>query len=66
MMNTYRQAGAAHVYWITLPAPREPARRKIARVVNAAINVAAQPWASQVQIIDTVPIFTPGLNTATP
>lgn len=60
IMNTYRQGGASHVYWLTLPAPRDPARQRIARVVNAAIEVAAQPWASQIQIIDTVPIFTPG------
>jgi hypothetical protein len=60
MMNTYRQAGAARVYWITLPTPREEARREIARVVNAAIKVAAQPWADQVRVIDSVPIFTPG------
>jgi len=62
IMNTYRQDGVAHVYWLTLPAPRDPERRKIARVVNAAITVAAQPWVSQVQIIDTVPIFTPGFE----
>ncbi len=62
MMNTYRQNGAAHVYWIALPAPRDPARRQIARVVNAAIEVAAQPWAAQIQIVDTVPIFTPGFS----
>jgi hypothetical protein len=60
MANTYRQGGAAHVYWLTLPTPREPARRKIARVVNAAIDVGAQPWAEQVRVIDTVPTFTPG------
>jgi hypothetical protein len=60
MMNTYRQDGAAHVYWITLPAPRDSARQRIARVVNAAIEVAAQPWASQIQVIDSVPVFTPG------
>jgi lysophospholipase L1-like esterase len=60
MANTYRQGGVAHVYWLTLPTPREPARQKIARVVNAAIGVGAQPWASQVRVIDTVPIFTPG------
>ncbi len=60
IMNTYRQDGAAHVYWLTLPAPRDPARARIARVVNAAIDVAAQPWVSQIQIINTVPIFTPG------
>jgi lysophospholipase L1-like esterase len=59
MMNTYRQGGAARVYWMTLPAPRDPARRRIARVVNAAIEVAAQPWRSQVRVLDTVPIFTP-------
>ncbi len=60
IMNTYRQNGAARVYWMTLPAPRESARRKIARVVNAAIEVAAQPWRAQVRVLDTVPIFTPG------
>jgi lysophospholipase L1-like esterase len=59
MMNTYRQDGVAHVYWLTLPTPRDPARASIARVVNAAIEVAAQPWADQVTVIDTVPTFTP-------
>ncbi|MGI8803660.1 MAG: DUF459 domain-containing protein [Solirubrobacteraceae bacterium] len=60
MMNIYRQASAARVYWLTLPAPRDPLRQKISRVVNAAIAVAAQPWASQIRIVDMVPIFTPG------
>jgi lysophospholipase L1-like esterase len=60
MMNTYRQAGAARVYWLTLPTPRDPARQKVARTVNAAIAVAAEPWRSQVRVFDTVPIFTPG------
>jgi hypothetical protein len=62
MMNTYRQAGAARVYWVTLPAPRDPDRQKIARTVNASISVAAQPWRSQVRVVDTVPIFTPGFR----
>jgi lysophospholipase L1-like esterase len=60
MMNTYRQAGAARVYWLTLPTPRDSARAKIAQVVNAAIDVAAEPWRDQIRIIDTVPVFTPG------
>jgi hypothetical protein len=60
MANTYRQAGAARVYWITLPTPREVARKEIATVVNAAIEVAVQPWADQVHIINSVPVFTPG------
>jgi len=60
MANTYRQDGAAHVYWLTLPTPRDAARARISRVVNAAIEVGVQPWAAQVSVIDTVPIFTPG------
>jgi hypothetical protein len=60
MMNTYRQNGAAHVYWLTLPTPRETARAKIALVVNAAVEVASDPWRAQVRVIDTVPTFTPG------
>jgi hypothetical protein len=59
VMDTYLASGA-RVYWMPLPAPREGARARIARVVNAAIEVAAQPWAAQVQVIDTVPTFTPG------
>jgi lysophospholipase L1-like esterase len=60
MMNTYRQGGAARVYWLTLPTPRESIRQQIARVVNAAIEVAAEPWRDQIRVIDTVPVFTPG------
>jgi lysophospholipase L1-like esterase len=60
MMNTYREAGAARVYWLTLPTPRDPARAKISLVVNAAIQVAAEPWRDQIRVIDTVPVFTPG------
>ena len=60
MANTYRQKGAARVYWITLPTPREADRQRIERVVNAAIAVGVQPWADQVRVIDTVPVFTPG------
>jgi lysophospholipase L1-like esterase len=59
MANTYRQNGAARVYWLTLPLPREASRQKIAKVVNAAIGVALQPWADQTRIINTVPVFTP-------
>jgi lysophospholipase L1-like esterase len=59
MANTYRRAGAARVYWITLPLPRDVARQKIARVVNAAIPVALAPWADQTRVIDSVRVFTP-------
>jgi hypothetical protein len=60
MMNTYRRGGAARVYWLTLPMPRAPARQKVARAVNAAIAVAAQPYRSQVRILDMNAVFTPG------
>jgi len=59
MADTYRQAGNARVYWITIPTARDADRAKINRVVNAAVKVAAQPWASQVRIVDTVPMFAP-------
>jgi hypothetical protein len=59
MMNTYRRNGTTRVYWLTLPAPRDPRRRPIARAVNAAITVAAQPYRAQVRVLDMERIFTP-------
>ena len=60
MMNTYRRGGRARVYWLTLPAPRERDRQEIARAVNAAIEVGAQPYRAQVRVLDMAEIFTPG------
>jgi lysophospholipase L1-like esterase len=60
MMQTYRQAGNARVYWLTLPMPRDSARQTIARSVNAAIVAAAQPYRAQVRILDMSAVFTPG------
>ena len=60
MMDTYRQKGAARVYWLTLPTPRDKDRQEVARTVNAAIAVAAEPMRSTVRVFDTVPVFTPG------
>lgn len=60
MMATYRQGGAARVYWLLLPAPRDADRQKISRAVNAAIEVAAQPYRAQVRVVDLPAIFTPG------
>jgi hypothetical protein len=59
MMDTYRRSGAARVYWLTLPLPRDPARQKIVRSVNAAVAVAAQPYRAQVRILDMAQVFTP-------
>jgi lysophospholipase L1-like esterase len=60
MMDTYRRDGDARVYWLTLPLPRERGRQQIARAVNAAIEVAAQPYRSQVRVLDMTELFTPG------
>ncbi len=60
VMNTYRQNGAARVYWLTVMAPRDPDAQSVIDLVNASIRVAAQPWASQVRVVDTIPTFTPG------
>ena len=60
MMSTYRQGGDAKVYWLTVMTPRDEGAADVMRLVNGAIEVAAQPWRSDVRVIDTVPIFTPG------
>lgn len=60
MMNTYRRGGRARVYWLTLPAPRERDRQEIARAVNAAIEVAAQPYRAHVRVLQMDELFTPG------
>ena len=59
MMNTYRQGGDARVYWLTLPLPRDGDLQEVARSVNAAIRVAAQPYRAQVRVLDMTSLFTP-------
>jgi len=60
MMDTYRQGGEARVYWLTLPMPRDDDRQEVARVVNEAIAVGAQPYRVHVRLLDMGAIFTPG------
>ena len=60
VMANFRRNGITRVYWISVPTPRDPARQRIQRVVNAAIDVAAQPWRRDVTTVDTVGQFTPG------
>ena len=60
MMNTYRQGGDARVYWLTLPLPRDRDLQEVARAVNAAIGVAAEPYRAQVRVLDMAELFTPG------
>ncbi|MDX6625196.1 MAG: uncharacterized protein QOE56_185 [Solirubrobacterales bacterium] len=60
LMDNYRQGGAAKVYWLTVPAARDPDRRPIVDAVDAAVYAAAAPWRSQVRVLDMGAIFTPG------
>jgi lysophospholipase L1-like esterase len=59
MMDTYRRDGAARVYWLTIPTPRDDDLAEITRAVNAAIDVASVPWRAQVRVIDLGEVFTP-------
>jgi hypothetical protein len=59
MMNTYRQGGT-RIYWLKIIAQRKPSRQKKVTVVNAALDVAAQPYRTSVEIYDPNPTFTPG------
>ncbi len=60
MMDAYRRGGAGIVYWLTLPLPRDPARARIARTVNAAVRIAAEPYRAQVRMVELADLFTPG------
>jgi hypothetical protein len=60
IMGMFRQAGAARVYWLLLPTPRSHDLADVARAVNAAIPVAAEPWRAQVRVLDLNAVFTPG------
>lgn len=62
LMNNYRQGGAARVYWLLLPAPRDERRQEISNTVNAAITAAAAPYLAHVRVLDMPAIFTPGFE----
>lgn len=62
IINQYRAGGARRIYWLTVPAPREPARAKITGTVNAAIRVAAAGFGSPVQVVEAADLFTPGFR----
>jgi lysophospholipase L1-like esterase len=59
VMDNYRRRGATQVYWLLLPAPRDPDRARISRSVNAAIRVAAGAFGAEVEVVDTSALFTP-------
>ena len=59
MVDAYLAGGAAHVYWLTVPTPRDPARQEIADAVNAAVVAAAERVGDGVTVIDLDEQFAP-------
>jgi len=60
LIETYRRSGAEHVYWLTVPAPRDGARQEITDAVNAAVLAAVEAAGDGAEAIDLVEPFTPG------
>lgn len=60
MMGTYARDGDGHVYWLTVPTPRDPARQEIAAAVNTAIRAAGEESGDDVTVIDLDERFAPG------
>lgn len=59
MMITYSRAGKAHVFWLSIPAPRSPERQLLQNVINAAVLEAAEGL-PRVRIVRLDHVFTPG------
>jgi lysophospholipase L1-like esterase len=59
MMDNYLAEGDARVYWLTIPTQRDPARLPISQAVNRSIKAEAARRGDAVEVIDTVPTFTP-------
>jgi hypothetical protein len=50
----------ARVYWLTIPTPRDRGLAKVFAVINRAIRRAVAAAGERAEVIDLVPVFTPG------
>ncbi len=60
MMRTYLRQGSGIVYWVLLPAPRDPRRVELTDAINAAIERAAAGFPDGVAVVDLGPAISPG------
>ena len=60
MMSAYLRGGSALVYWVLLPAPRDPDRVASYRAINGAIAQAAATFPDGVRVVDIGPAISPG------
>ena len=59
MMRSYMRRKRSHVYWLTLPAPRQERRRQQFLAINYAIGQAARKAGEKAHVVDTVPAISP-------
>ncbi len=62
VIDAYRAGGAKRVYWLTVPAPRDPDRAGITATVNRAVDVAAGGFGATVQRFDAAGLISPGFR----
>ena len=59
LARTYIRGGEGHVYWLTLPAPREAARAPLYEAVNAALALLAAEFPGQITLIGVAGAISP-------
>ena len=59
MIRAYTRRGKSDVYWLTLPAPRPAAFRRIYPAVNRAVRRAVRQAGPRAHLVDLWEVFTP-------
>jgi len=60
LARAYVRAGAGHIYWLELPAPREALRAPLYEAVNAALGLLAREFPGEISLIDVPGALSPG------
>jgi hypothetical protein len=60
MMRSYTRRRRSHVYWLTLPTPRQTEDQPRFLAINYAIAQAAAELGGRTHVVDTVPAISPG------
>lgn len=60
MISAYQRGTRGHVYWLTLPTPRDQGRRAQFQAINLAIEQAVTTFAERAHMVDTIPAISPG------
>jgi hypothetical protein len=60
MMASYLRTGNSLVFWVLLPAPRDPRRVASHHAINRAFRAAAATFPDGIRIVDIGPAISPG------